>query len=126
VKCGQRQRLATLLAGKANPDGTSIKVGVLWIMRKMGMARRIVFDYLADLEHLGMLVKGRLSKYRGTRVRSINPEFLKLATYIAVKWTDNQQFLDCVDSLEIKHKKEWAARLKSLAGILEVTFAKEK
>ncbi len=67
----ERQRVADFLASFANPDGTSITVGIPRVMEKFGMSKKTVHRRLNDLKKLGMLVDGEKTSFQGTRERAL-------------------------------------------------------
>lgn len=71
-KCRLRCDLAQWLATFANPDGTSITVGVERMTNRLCVSRRTVQRLLDDLETLGFLSNGKLTNFRGTRRRNLN------------------------------------------------------
>jgi len=79
-----RRDLALQLAGYANPDGSNIKVSIDTLAFELDCVPCTVHNLLNDLVSLGCLVnESRLSEYRGTRVRHINPEWLASEKNIA-------------------------------------------
>jgi hypothetical protein len=85
----QRQRLMWLLAGKADPDGTNIKISVEKIMEILGWSHGKVFEILDDLEEMGLIHNGGYSEYHGTRLRWIDSDWLKLQRHLSVVYRNN-------------------------------------
>jgi hypothetical protein len=71
-ECKLRCDLAQWLATFANPDGSSITVGVDRMMKRLSVSRRTVQRLLDDLAALGFLTNGKLTKFKGTRRRVLN------------------------------------------------------
>lgn len=93
----ERQRLMMLLATYADPDGSNIKVSVDELASRLGCARRTIFNLLDDFEKMELIINdNKLSSYHGTRIRAINPDWLKL-------------------QLKISEYKNWRVR-KALVG----------
>jgi len=67
----KRLLLAWKLASAANPDGTGITIGVDHLCADW-LSRREVFRLLDDLQTLGFLENGKLTKWNGTRQRTLN------------------------------------------------------
>jgi hypothetical protein len=72
--CEQRQRLAWLIATYANGDGTSITAGVETWANALGLSRRAVTYLLDDLTELQLLQNGKLTRFNGTRTRTLDLE----------------------------------------------------
>jgi hypothetical protein len=77
-QCFKRRALAMHLASYANPDGTSITLGVDTAMQEMGTSRATIFRWLDDLKELGVLKdeidedgRARIGQH-GTRRRRID------------------------------------------------------
>jgi hypothetical protein len=70
--CNLRRILLNHLATYANPDGTSINVGVTRLCVELGFSRRTIFRLLDDLRELGFLSDGKLTGFKGTRQRELN------------------------------------------------------
>ena len=102
----QRQRLMWLLAGKADPDGSNIKIGIDRIMRTLGWSHGKVFEILSDLEEMGLLHTGGYSEYHGTRVRNIDPDWLALQRHLNVKWRNNWRLKKALLEVKFVRPKE--------------------
>jgi hypothetical protein len=73
----ERRMLAMQLATHADPDGTSITIGVDRLVKDIGIAKRTLARRLDELKALGLLESDGLTKEHGTRLRNLNFEKLK-------------------------------------------------
>jgi hypothetical protein len=67
----KRKLLAFTLAIAANPDGSSITLCIETMMERTGESRATVFRLLDDLKTLGFLEDGKLTRFNGTRRRTL-------------------------------------------------------
>jgi hypothetical protein len=80
--------MALWLATFADSDGSNVTVGIDRMAARLGYSRRTLFRCLADLRQLGFLVDGSLTKFKGTRRRTLNVAALKSASAVVPSTAD--------------------------------------